>query len=138
MLWNCDKLKKLQNLQTWAHRVVHCNRIPKLDEAGLHSKANLLMLKHSCALHLLMSMYHRSRKPDYLDECNLATRQFDKIKFKVTKPVIKKAFKSPGYLGAQLWDLLLLDSQTAPTSVSFKSKVKRHIAAGLFYKTLPS
>ena len=75
-----------------------------------------------------MSMYHRSRKPDYLDERNLATHQFDKIKFKVIKPVIKKAFKSPGYLGAQLWDLLLLNTRTAPTSVSFKSKVKGKLA----------
>ena len=42
MLWNCDKLKKLQKTRTWALRVVHCNRIPKLDEAGLHSEGNLL------------------------------------------------------------------------------------------------
>ena len=42
MLWNCDKLKKLQKPRTCALRVVHCNRIPELDEAGLHSEANLL------------------------------------------------------------------------------------------------
>ena len=137
MLWNTDKLKRLQKLQNWALRVVYCNRLPKLDEAELHSEANLLMLRHRRALHLLVSMYHRSSKPHFLDKRDIATRQFDKIKFKVINPVIKKAFKSPCYLGAQLWDLLPRETQTAPSTISFKQRIKRHVAAGLFDRVLP-
>ena len=77
-------------------------------------------------------MYHRSKDDDCIDKRDLPTRQFDKIKIKVINPGIKKAFKSPNYLGSQLWDMLPSDTQAAPMYNLFKLKVKRHIAAGLY------
>ena len=77
-------------------------------------------------------MYHRSKCPVFLDARPLVTTQFDKIKFKVITPNIKKAFKSPNYLGAQLWDKLPLDVQLSAACGIFKTEVKSHIAAGLF------
>ena len=77
-------------------------------------------------------MFHRAKHDHFLDKRNLGTRQFDKIKFKVINPVVKKAFKSPNYYGAQLWDLLPLETQTEPTYNRFKYKIKQHIAAGMF------
>ena len=77
-------------------------------------------------------MYHRSKSEKYLDKRDLPTSQFVNVKFKVINPNIKSAFKSPNYFGAQLWDMLPLDVQTAPTYSIFKYKVKKHIAAGLY------
>ena len=104
----------------------------RLDEAELHEEAKLTLLKHRRALHLLISMYHRSKCVNYLDVRDIATRQFDKIKFKVITPSIKSAFKCPNYLGAKLWDKLPRDTQAEPSLNVFKFKVKRHIAAGMF------
>ena len=83
-------------------------------------------------MHLANIMYHRSKKDVYLDKRDLPTRQFAKIKFKVITPNVKSAFKSPNYFGAQIWDLLPLDTQSAPYYNIFKYKIKRHIAAGLY------
>ena len=91
-----------------------------------------MKLKYRRIHHLVNIMYHRSKCDQYRDKRNLPTRQFAKIKFKVITPVIKNAFRSPNYLGAQLWDLLPYDVQTAPTYNIFKYKVKKHIAAGLY------
>ena len=132
MLWNADKLRKLQKMQNWGLRIVYNNRNPKLDEAELHQEANLTLLKSRRVLHLLSLLYFRAKDKENLDNRPIATRQFAKIKFKVINPVIKKAFKSPNYLGAQLWDLLPRETQAEPTFQTFKFKVKGHIAAGMF------
>ena len=131
-LWSAKKLKKLQKLQNWGLRIVYTGAVPKLDEVELHTKAGLTLLKYRRILHLLGLMYHRSKLDKYLDNRNLQTRQFDKIKFKVLNPAVKSAFLTPSYFGPQLWDLLPKDSQVAPTYDIFKFKVKGHIAAGLF------
>ena len=131
-LWNLEKLSKLQKMQNWGLRIVYCDNVPALDETNLHQKAKLTTLKLRRVQHLLSILYHRSKKDKYLDLRPIVTRQFDKIKFKVLNPIIKKAFLSPNYLGAQLWDLLPRETQTAPTYNIFKLKVKKHIAAGLF------
>ena len=132
MLWNADKLHKLQKLQNWGLRIVYYDRQPKLDEDALHLEASLLTLRQRRVLHQLNNMYRRSKKESYLDRREIHTRQFDKIKFKVINPVIKKAFKTPNYLGAQLWDLLPKETQCAATFSAFKHKVKRHLTAGMF------
>ena len=67
-----------------------------------------------------------------INEKYLLVSLLKKIKFKVINPVVRKAFKSPNYLGAQLWNMLPLDTQSARTYNMFKYKVKRHIAAGLY------
>ena len=132
LLWNFDKLDRLQKLQNRALRTVYSDKDPQLDEQGLHAEADILLLKQRRVLHLLNLMFHRSKKDVYLDKRQMPTRQFDKIKFKVIAPQVKKAFRSPNYLGAQLWDALPLDTQTSPTFGLFKSRVIRHIAAGMF------
>ena len=132
MLWNMDMQSKLQKLQNWGLRIVYYDRAPMLGEDDLHREAILMLLKQRRIQHLVNIMYHRSKLDHYLDKRDVPTRQFAKIKFKVIHPNIKKAFKSPNYLGAQLWDKLPLDTQGAPTYNLFKYKVKRHIAAGLY------
>ena len=67
---------------------------------------------------------------DLLDVRDIRTRQFDQIKFKVFNPVIKIAFKSPKYLGAQLWDKIT--TQLSGSFAEFKCKIKKHIGEGLF------
>ena len=132
MLWSAEKLSRLQKIQNRGLRIVYCNVNPKLDEEGLHNRANLTKLQQRRTLHLLSLMYKRSKLDLYLDKRDIPTRQFDKVKFKVINPVVKKAFKSPNYLGSQLWDKLPRDTQLAPTFNIFKMWVKKHIAAGMF------
>ena len=103
-----------------------------LGEDELHAEAGALLLKSRRKLHLLILMYQRSKVDEYLDKRRLPTRQFVKIKFKVMVPQIQKAFRSPNYLGAQLWDVMPFETQASPTFNLFKTRVKRHIAAGMF------
>ena len=79
LLWNAEKLSKLQKLQNWGLRVVFNSSPVKLDEAALHEEAKLTLLKHRRTLHLLINMFHRSKLVSYLDRRDIATRQFDKI-----------------------------------------------------------
>ena len=83
-------------------------------------------------MHLLSIMYHRSKVPELLDNRDIRTRQFDKIKFKALTPTTKNAFKTPNYLGALLWDTLPLDTQCAGSFTEYKLKVKKLTAEGLF------
>ena len=77
-------------------------------------------------------MYHRSKNVELLDIRDIQTRQFDKIKFKVINPVIKKAFKTPNYLGALLWDKLPKETQLLGSFAGYKREIKKHCAEGLF------
>ena len=77
-------------------------------------------------------MYHRSKVGDYVDVRDIGTRQHDKVKFKVMNPSVKKAFRSPNYLGAQLWDMLPAETQLSGSYNVYKGRVARHIAAGMF------
>ena len=83
-------------------------------------------------MHLLSSMYHQSKIDSLLDKRDLNTRQLQKLKFKVMNPLVKKAFKSPNYLGSRLWDILPKETQVAGSFNVFKFRVKQHIAAGMF------
>ena len=132
MLWNLDKLGKLQKMQNWGLRIVYRNVLQDHSEGVLHQEAGLTLLKGRRVMHMLSLMYHRSKKGEYLDNRDINTRQFDKIKFKVINPVIKKAFNTPNYLGAQLWDKLPATTQMAGSFNAFKYKVKKHVAEGLF------
>ena len=103
-LWNADKLHKLQKIQNWGLRLVNHNIQPRLGEADMHNEANLTLLNKRRVTHLLNLMYMRSKIAHYIDHRDIATRPFAKVKFKVLNPVVKKAFKSPNYLGALYWD----------------------------------
>ena len=107
-------------MQNWALRIVYGN---SLQGHGEHTAENLTLLSCWRIMHLLSLMYHRSKNATLLDKGDLQTRQFDKIKFKVINPVIKKAFKIPNYLGAQLWDKLPLETQLSGSFTEFKLRV---------------
>ena len=128
-LWNMEKTRKLQKIQNWGLRITYAGE--RLTELEMHSSANLDTLETRRICHLLNVMYYRSREPTLLDKRDLPTRQFDKIKFKVLNPVIKKSFKSPNYLGAKLWDMLPQDTQTSSGIHEFKNKVDKHVKGGL-------
>ena len=129
-LWNAEKIRKLQKIQNWGLRITYAGE--RFSELEMHSSANLDTFDTRRICPLLGVMYYRSKDPKLLDNRGLPTRQFDKIKFKVLNPAIKKAFRSPNYLGAQLWDLLPKDTQLAPGIHSYKIKVARHVRDGLF------
>ena len=131
-MWNVDKLDKLQKTQNWWLRIVYGSVLHDLSEDALHDAARLNLLKKRRILHILSLMYHRSKKKVYLDDRDINTRQFDKVKFKVTASMIKKAFKTVNYLGAQLWDKLPLSTQLSGSFIEFKRKVLKHITEGLF------
>ena len=131
LMWNVEKLGKLQKMQNWGLRIVFGNALEDLSEDALHEAAGLMLLKNRRILHVLGLMYHRSKKIQYLDNRDINTRQFDKIKFRVITPVIKKAFKTTNYLGAQLWDRLPVGTQVAGLFSEFKRKVVKDIAEGL-------
>ena len=131
-LWNADKKHKLQKMQNWGLRTVYTNVQPRLNENELHLEAKLDMLESRRIYHMLILMYNRSKDPNMIDDRDLPTRQFDKVKFKVINPNVKKAFKSPGYLGAQLWDKLPRDTQLSRSVHDFKCKCLAHIRNGLF------
>ena len=105
---------------------------PKPDEDELHVTAGLILLIHRRITHLLILMYHRSKNQEFLDNRNLPTRQFDKVKFTAMNPSVKKAFRSPNYLGAQYWDMLPFETQSSATIQEFKHKINRHVREGLF------
>ena len=119
-------------MQNWGLRTVYANVQPKLSEEELHSEAKLDTLENRRIYHMLILMYYRASNPDLLDNRDLPTRQFDKVKFKVMNPNIKKAFKSPNYLGAQLWDKLPRDTQLSRSVHDFKRNCQIHIRDGLF------
>ena len=129
-LWNAEKSRKLQKVQNWGLRIAFSGK--RLSELELHNSANLLYLDNRRKCHLLSVMYQRSKELRYLDNRQLPTRQFDKVKFKVLAPVIKIAFRSPNYLGALLWDLLPRDTQLSNSMHIFKDRVGKLVKEGLF------
>ena len=131
-LWTADKKHKLQKMQNWGLRIVYSNVQPKLSEQELHLEAGLDTLENRRTYHMLILMYNRAKNPDMLDNRDLPTRQFDKVKFKVITPNVRKAFKSPNYLGAELWDRLPRDTQLSRTIHDFKRKCRTHIRDVLF------
>ena len=135
LLWNANNIQKLQKYQNWGLRIVFSDRQPELSEDEMHSEAKLSKIKDRRVSHLLDLMYHRSKNNSRLDERDMPTRQFAKIKFKVIAPLVKKAFKCPNFYGSQLWDQSPIETQSAPTPVIFKKKVKQHFMEGLFVNT---
>ena len=65
---------------------------PRLDETEMHVADCLATLTDRGISHLLSLMYPGKIKktPEYLDNRDLPTRQFDKIKFKVIKQKLQK------------------------------------------------
>ena len=97
VLWNKEKLSKLQKMQNWGLRTVYSKTTPPMSEEQMHEAGGVLGLEQRRILHLLGTMYHRSNVESFLDNRGFCTRQFDKIKFKVLTPNIKQAFRSPNY-----------------------------------------
>ena len=132
LMWNREKIGKIQKQQNWGLRVVYSSAAPGLSEDEMHEMAKLPKLSLRRVTHLLHLMYLRSKLPNVLDDRDLPTRQFDKIKFKVINPIINKAFKTPNYLGAKMWDMLPFGTQNSNTITEFKRRVNIHVLTGLF------
>ena len=73
---NFEKRQKLQSMQNRFLRIVFRNE--NLTTAEMHVRMGVGKLDNRRNLHLGGQMYRRSRIPEYLDNRNLATRQFDK------------------------------------------------------------
>ena len=54
---------------------------------------------------------YKSEEVNLHDTSNFPTTQYDKVKFKIYKPVIKRALMSPIYFGAQLREILPKETQ---------------------------
>ena len=106
-------------MHNWGLRNVYNNQMPKLDETELHLESNLTLLKYRQALHLLTLMYHRSKHEGNLNNRDLRTGRFDKVKFKVITSLTKKAFKLPNSLGALMQDKGRYQIQELPTVTNF-------------------
>ena len=102
---NQGKCQKLQSMQNRFLRIVF--RINEnMHIADLHNIIGVGKLEFRRKLHLAGQMYRRSRIPEYLDNRNLVTRQFDKIVLKIPDVELTKSFNSPIYKGSQLWNTL--------------------------------
>ena len=75
--------------------------------------------------HLLMQMYMPKDNPEYV-ECarpNVKLRDHDSTKFKIKTTRNQRVYKSPNYLGVQLWERLTGEIWTIPNSIDFKRNI---------------
>ena len=116
---------KLQSLQYRFLRIVfkghHYSRNLMLEKAGI------VNLETSRKVHLAGLMYKRAFDPEYIDNRQLPTRQFDKKVLKIPDVDLTKTFKSPIYMGSTLWNALPRVIQNSDTYKKFKYQFKQHI-----------
>ena len=106
-------------------------RNEKLNTAEMHDRIGIGELHFRRNLYLCGQMYRRSRNPKYIDNRNLATRQFDKIVLKTPGVILTKTFQSPIYKGSQLWNSLPQEIQNCETYTKFKYQYKEYILGRL-------
>ena len=75
-------------------------------------------------VHLAGLMYKRARDPEYLDNRQLPTRQFDKKVLKIPDVDLTKTFKSPIYMGSTLWNSLPQNIQDSDNYKKFNIYIK--------------
>ena len=90
-------------------------------------KAGVVKLDTSRKIHLVGLMYKRALDPEYLDNRQLVTRQFDKTVLKIPDVDLTKSFKSPIYLGSTLWNALPRAVQVSDTYKKFKYQYKQYL-----------
>ena len=119
---NQNKLNKIQSMQNRFLRIVFRNE--NIDTDEMYNRSGVGKLQFRRSLHLCGQMYRRSRNPKYLDDRDLATRQFDKIVLKIPDVILTKTFQSPLYKGSQLWNTLPQEIQNCDTYPKFKYQYK--------------
>ena len=72
-------------------------------------------------------MYNRAKNPEYLDDRQLPTRQFDKIVLKVPDVELTKTCNSPIYKGSSLWNSLPRNVQVSENYKQFKFHYKQYL-----------
>ena len=92
-----------------------------LDKVGIER------LETRRKIHMAGLMYKRAQQPEYLDDRQLPTRQFDKIVLKTPDVNLTKTFKSPMYMGSTLWNTLPREIQVSDTYKKFKYQYKQHL-----------
>ena len=100
----------------------------------LHTKANLLQLRHSRGIHLLTHMYDQAKHVRNLKvrkEGGVKTRSQNKRLLKMKKPSTERFKKSPTYRGPKRWNALSGDMHHIASRTQFNTKVKFHYDKGL-------
>ena len=121
---NQNNLQKLQSMQNRFLRIVYRNDNICTEE--MQARIGTGKLEYTRDLHLCGQMYRCSRVPEYLDQRDLPTRQFDKIVLKAPDVILTKTFKSPIYKGSQLWNALPQQIKKCNTYKDFKYQYKQH------------
>ena len=106
--------------QHYSHRIL-------LDKAGV------VKLDISRRVHLAALMYKRVSDPEYVDNRQLATRQFDNKVLQIPDVDLTKSFKSPIYMGSTVWNALPREIQESDTYKKFKYQYKQYKQHGLGY-----
>ena len=126
---NQNKQQKIQSMQKRFLRIVFRN--DNINTEEMHARVGVGKLQFRRNLHLCGQMYRRSRNPDYIDNRNLPTRQFDKIVLKIPDVILTKTFQFPIFKGSQLWNTLPQEIQNCDTYTKFKYQYKEHILGRL-------
>ena len=74
VLWNAEKVQKLQKFQNGGLRIVFSDREARRNEDEMHREAKLSLLKHRHTLKLLNLMYDMSKRNNLLDKKDLHTQ----------------------------------------------------------------
>ena len=117
--------KKIQSMQYRFLRIVFKDQHYSCEL--MLAKAGAAKLDFSRKIHLVGLMYKRASVPEYVDNRQLATRQFDKKVLKIPDVDLTKTFKSPVYMGSTLWNALPREIQDSDTYKDFKFLYKQYL-----------
>ena len=124
---NQNNLQKIQSMQNRFLRIVFRNENINTEEKNNRIGVGKLQFKrklHSCGL-----MYRHSKNLNYIDNRNLATRQFDKTVLKTPDVILTKTFQSPIYKGSQIWKTLPQEIQNFETYTKCKYQYKELVVS---------
>ena len=123
--------KKLQRLQNKGLRIALLVGMDPRNRhvRDLHTDCGVEYLSPRRELNLASVMYNHSRLLNVVPTANPRTRGDRQVKFRQIRPNGQKYKLSPFYRGCQLWNILDVATQLAPTPKSFKSLVKVDLAS---------
>ena len=116
---------KLQSMQHRLLRIVF--KGSDYDSKCMLDKVGVEKLELRRQIHMAGLMYKRAQFPEYLDNRQLPTRQFDKKVLKIPDVDLTKTFKSPIYLGSTLWNALPIEIQSSDSYKKFKYQCKQYL-----------
>ena len=111
---------KLQSMQNRLLKIVFRGSDYSTDI--MREKTGIEKLEIRRQIHMAGLMYKRAEFPEYLDNRQLPTRQFDKKVLKIPDVELTKTFKSPIYLGSTLWNAIPGEIQVSDSYTKVKYK----------------